>query len=77
MTTIRSGDDVRFTGRGGYAKDRAKAKDVLVEGRVYRVSGVSRGPYFSTLKLYVAPGWFNTAMFEVVSPTDGAAVGPA
>lgn len=73
MTNIRSGDDVRFTGRGGYAKDRAKAKNVLIEGRVYRVSGVSRGPYFSTLKLYVAPDWFNADMFvRVVEPTDGA-----
>lgn len=73
MTNIRAGDEVRFTGRGAYAKDRAKAKGVLVEGQTYRVSGVSHGPYFSTLKFYSTPGWFNSAMFErVVEPTDGA-----
>lgn len=76
--TIRSGDDVRFTGRGGYAKDRAKAKAALVEGQVYRVSGVSVGPYFSTLKFYSTPGWFSADMFvRVVPPTDGAEAGSA
>lgn len=66
MSGFHAGDDVVFTGKGGYASDRKKAGALLVPGRVYRVSGRMEGRFFVGLYLYrdgARVGPFNSAMF--------------
>lgn len=75
-TSIRVGDDVRYTGKGGYAKDRAKASAVLTVGTVYRVKGRYPGQYFTSLTLYEVEsrGRFSASNFASTSSTPGSAL---
>lgn len=77
MSNIRAGDDVVFTGRGGYAADRKKAGELLTVGHTYRVSGRMQGRFFTGLYLYrngARVGPFNSALFEPVKNPPGVEI---
>lgn len=63
----KKGDQIRFTGEGGYDSDKERANKYLTVGEVYTVDIIDIGNWMSDVYLQDFPDVdFNTVMFEVV-----------